>query len=263
MAIGTLVLVASTWLAGTSASYASVNRVDAQLTIGTSPRPGQAELVHLTQGSIHPPEDECLEYTCKDQGSFANNIYECPSLNGNTRVTPNGDLHKIYCGVQNDHATLRQATTDSFITCVNTCSEDEDCVGVGWNHTDSVCTMKTEYITSTLPSVENINIDSSSEQCPSLDPEVEKCPTVNGKIHCNFGEQFRLFCNLALLGDVFGMAFTNSMYRCIEICAKYTECKGVDFAERQQFCSLKSNYRETPTSPASWANSAVFVDRRG
>ena len=200
MAISTLVLVASTWLAGTSASYASVNRVNAPLTIGTSPRPGQAELVHLTQGSIHPPEDECLEHTCKDQGSFANNIYECPSLNGNTRVTPNGDPHKIYCGVQNDHATLRRATTDSFIACVDTCSEDEECVGVGWNHTDSVCTMKTEYMTPTLPSVENINIDSASEQCPSLDPEVKRCQAVNGKIHCDFGEQFKLFCNLALLG---------------------------------------------------------------
>ena len=267
MAIGTLVLVASTWLAGTSASYASVNRVNIQLTVGTSPRPGHGELVHLSRGSIHPQEDECpvghrLEYICKDQGSYTDNIYDCPSLNGNTRVTPNGDLHKIYCGVQTDRATLRQATTDSFIACVDTCSEDEECVGVGWNHCDSVCTMKTEYITPAWPSVENSSIDSSSEQCPYFDPEAEECPSVNGKIRCDFGEQFRLFCGLALNGPNLSYDSADNMYECVGRCAANTSCMGIDFVNRDKRCYLKSTYLDVPIVRKSWSYSAVFVGRR-
>ncbi|KAI9756089.1 MAG: hypothetical protein M1815_004202 [Lichina confinis] len=268
MAIGTLVLVASTWLAGTSASYASVNRLNVQVTLGTSPRPGHEELAHLTEGSIHPPGDECpvgheYEWTCKDKGSYADDIYECPSLHGNTRVTPNHDYHKLLCNTQTHrHNVNTKVLTSTFVACVDICSENEKCVGVDWDRKTTRCWQKDEYITDTYPTISNKDVDSSSEQCPWYDPEEESCPFLNGKIRCDFGQQFKIFCKLALATTNLKAVDADTMSSCMEQCAAMPACKGADYNRVTKKCYTKSAYLDTPTIPNLQVDSIVLVERR-
>ena len=268
MALGTLVLVASTWLAGTSASYASVNRVNIQLTMGTSPRPGHEELVHLTEGSINPPEDYCpvsheFVWACKDQGSFAGDIYECPSLDGNTRITPNDDRHKLHCSTQTARKDLpveEEVTTNTLVACVDICSENEECVGVEWNRRDFVCSLKSEYMTDSYPAVHANYIDSSSEVCPRYDLENEGCPS--GKIRCIFGEQFRFYSGLALMSANLVAVDAQNLQVCMRKCAEMPACKGADYIRARNKCYTKSAYVDVATTVKPTVDSFVLVQRR-
>ncbi|KAI9751292.1 MAG: hypothetical protein M1815_001256 [Lichina confinis] len=267
MAIGALFLVASTWLAGTSASYASVNRVNVQLTVGTSPRPGHDELVQLTEGSMDTPLEECpvgqkLETACKDQGSFTDEVYACPSLDGNTRVTPNGALHKLYCFTGTRRGTVKVARADSLVACVDICSEVDGCLGVGWNRKNLECWLKNEYITDTFPTISGENSDSSSEQCPSFDPASDTCPSVSGKIRCDFNEQFRIYCGLALTTTNLEMVMADSLGECMEKCAAIPACKGADYIGGDKRCFIKSSYVDAPYSRKAHVDSFVLVQRR-
>ncbi|KAI9751293.1 MAG: hypothetical protein M1815_001257 [Lichina confinis] len=255
MAIGTLVLVASTWLAGTSASYASVNRVNVQLTMGTSPWPGHDELVQLTEGSKDIPLEEC-------PGSYVNDIESCPLLDGNTRVTPNHDYHKLYCNAMTDHENLKEVMTSSFLACVDACSMEEGCVGAGWNKSSSICSLKTEYITDEYPITPNTDVDSSSEQCPSFDPEEGTCPSVNGKICCDFGEQFKIFCNLAVMTPTLEQVDAETLGSCIEQCAAMPRCTGADYDRSTKHCYTKYAYLANPTQQDTRLDGFVMVQRR-